>query len=53
MRWRKAQPLRRSLTVSCCRTLLLEGNPFRTPRAAVLARGTAAVLEYLRGRIPA
>ncbi|XP_061859809.1 leucine-rich repeat-containing protein 40 [Colius striatus] len=35
------------------RTLLLEGNPFRTPRAAVLARGTAAVLEYLRSRIPA
>ncbi|KFQ10629.1 Leucine-rich repeat-containing protein 40, partial [Leptosomus discolor] len=34
------------------RTLLLEGNPFRTPRAAVLARGTAAVLEYLRSRIP-
>ncbi|NXN25689.1 LRC40 protein, partial [Nycticryphes semicollaris] len=35
------------------RTLLLEGNPFRTPRAAVLARGTAALLEYLRSRIPA
>ncbi|KAM6305339.1 leucine-rich repeat-containing protein 40 [Aegotheles albertisi] len=35
------------------RTLLLEGNPFRTPRAAILARGTAAVLEYLRSRIPA
>ncbi|NWH17355.1 LRC40 protein, partial [Grus americana] len=35
------------------RTLLLEGNPFRTPRAAVLAKGTAAVLEYLRSRIPA
>ncbi|NXP45936.1 LRC40 protein, partial [Heliornis fulica] len=34
------------------RTLLLEGNPFRTPRAAVLAKGTAALLEYLRGRIP-
>ncbi|NXH19809.1 LRC40 protein, partial [Bucco capensis] len=34
------------------RTLLLEGNPFRTPRAAVLARGTAALLEYLRSRIP-
>ncbi|NXF63542.1 LRC40 protein, partial [Ciccaba nigrolineata] len=34
------------------RTLLLEGNPFRTPRAAVLAKGTAAVLEYLRSRIP-
>ncbi|NXP15060.1 LRC40 protein, partial [Thinocorus orbignyianus] len=35
------------------RTLLLEGNPFRTPRAAVLAKGTAALLEYLRSRIPA
>nr|XP_009687624.1 PREDICTED: leucine-rich repeat-containing protein 40 [Struthio camelus australis] len=34
------------------RTLLLEGNPFRIPRAAILAKGTAAVLEYLRSRIP-
>ncbi|KFO84257.1 Leucine-rich repeat-containing protein 40, partial [Buceros rhinoceros silvestris] len=34
------------------RTLLLEGNPFCTPRAAILAKGTAAVLEYLRSRIP-
>ncbi|XP_039412174.1 leucine-rich repeat-containing protein 40 isoform X1 [Corvus cornix cornix] len=34
------------------RSLLLEGNPFRTPRAAILAKGTAAVLEYLRSRIP-
>nr|XP_020650914.1 leucine-rich repeat-containing protein 40 [Pogona vitticeps] len=34
------------------RTLLLEGNPFRTPRAAILAKGTDAVLEYLRSRIP-
>ncbi|XP_041064478.1 leucine-rich repeat-containing protein 40 [Carcharodon carcharias] len=34
------------------RTLLLEGNPFRNPRAAILARGTTAVLEYLRNRIP-
>ncbi|NWI58995.1 LRC40 protein, partial [Calyptomena viridis] len=34
------------------RTLLLEGNPFRVPRAALLAKGTAAVLEYLRSRIP-
>ncbi|XP_043556040.1 leucine-rich repeat-containing protein 40 [Chiloscyllium plagiosum] len=34
------------------RTLLLEGNPFRNPRAAILTRGTAAVLEYLRNRIP-
>ncbi|KAL7984993.1 hypothetical protein Chor_003563 [Crotalus horridus] len=34
------------------RVLLLEGNPFRTPRAAILAKGTVAVLEYLRSRIP-
>ncbi|XP_073499985.1 leucine-rich repeat-containing protein 40 [Phyllobates terribilis] len=34
------------------RSLNLEGNPFRTPRAAVLSKGTAAVLEYLRSRIP-
>ncbi|XP_036610893.1 leucine-rich repeat-containing protein 40 isoform X3 [Trichosurus vulpecula] len=34
------------------RTLLLEGNPFRIPRAAILAKGTDAVLEYLRDRIP-
>ncbi|XP_041520803.1 leucine-rich repeat-containing protein 40 isoform X3 [Microtus oregoni] len=35
------------------RTLLLDGNPFRVPRAAILVKGTAAVLEYLRDRIPA
>lgn len=35
------------------RTLQLEGNPFKLPRAATLAKGTAAVLEYLRSRIPA
>ncbi|XP_062920288.1 leucine-rich repeat-containing protein 40 [Mobula hypostoma] len=34
------------------RTLLLEGNPFRNPRPAILARGTTAVLEFLRSRIP-
>lgn len=34
------------------RSLNLEGNPFRNPRAAILSKGTAAVLEYLRGRIP-
>ncbi|XP_003225888.3 leucine-rich repeat-containing protein 40 [Anolis carolinensis] len=34
------------------RTLLLEGNPFRTPRVTILAKGTDAVLEYLRSRIP-
>ncbi|KAM4871919.1 leucine-rich repeat-containing protein 40 [Thomomys bottae] len=34
------------------RTLLLDGNPFRIPRAAILMKGTAAILEYLRDRIP-
>uniref|UniRef100_A0A3Q3A6J5 Leucine rich repeat containing 40 n=1 Tax=Kryptolebias marmoratus TaxID=37003 RepID=A0A3Q3A6J5_KRYMA len=38
---------------SSLRSLSLEGNPFRTPRAAILAKGTDAVLEYLRSRIPA
>ncbi|KAJ7992904.1 hypothetical protein DPEC_G00266910 [Dallia pectoralis] len=34
------------------RALMLDGNPFRNPRAAIVARGTDAVLEYLRSRIP-
>ncbi|XP_054338969.1 leucine-rich repeat-containing protein 40 isoform X2 [Pongo pygmaeus] len=34
------------------RTLLLDGNPFRVPRAAILMKGTAGILEYLRDRIP-
>uniref|UniRef100_A0A673U9T6 Leucine-rich repeat protein SHOC-2 n=1 Tax=Suricata suricatta TaxID=37032 RepID=A0A673U9T6_SURSU len=34
------------------RTLLLDGNPFRVPRAAILMKGTAAILEYLRDLIP-
>ncbi|KAM3914129.1 LOW QUALITY PROTEIN: leucine-rich repeat-containing protein 40 [Leptodactylus fuscus] len=34
------------------RSLNLDGNPFRNPRAAILAKGTAAVLDYLRSRIP-
>ncbi|XP_019727369.1 leucine-rich repeat-containing protein 40 [Hippocampus comes] len=34
------------------RCLSLQGNPFRTPRAAIVAKGTDAVLEYLRSRIP-
>ncbi|KAG5850081.1 leucine-rich repeat-containing protein 40 [Anguilla anguilla] len=34
------------------RALMLDGNPFRNPRAAILAKGTDAVLEYLRSRIP-
>ncbi|CAL8255716.1 unnamed protein product [Merluccius merluccius] len=35
------------------RCLSLDGNPFRTPRAAIVAKGTDAVMEYLRSRIPA
>lgn len=34
------------------RALMLDGNPFRNPRAAILIKGTDAVLEYLRSRIP-
>ena len=34
------------------RSLQLEGNPFRNPRAAILAKGTQALLAYLRDRIP-
>ncbi|XP_056605909.1 leucine-rich repeat-containing protein 40 [Triplophysa dalaica] len=34
------------------RALMLDGNPFRNPRAAVLSKGTDALLEYLRSRIP-
>jgi len=32
--------------------LQLEGNPLRTIRRPILAKGTQAVLEYLRDRIP-
>ncbi|CAH1646755.1 unnamed protein product [Spodoptera littoralis] len=34
------------------RTLELMGNCFRQPRHAILAKGTASVLSYLRDRIP-
>lgn len=34
------------------RSLLLTGNPFRNPRPAILAKGTPALLAYLRDRIP-
>ncbi len=34
------------------RALQLGGNPFRTPRPAVLAKSTASLLAYLRDRIP-
>ncbi|GLI60310.1 hypothetical protein VaNZ11_002426, partial [Volvox africanus] len=35
------------------RSLMLEGNPLRTLRRPILERGTAAVLSYLKDRIPA
>merc|ERR1712202_23308 len=34
------------------RTVQLEGNLFRMPRAAILVQGTSAVMSYLRDRIP-
>jgi len=34
------------------RRLQLEGNPMRTIRRPIVAKGTPAVLEYLRDRIP-
>ena len=33
-------------------TLLVEGNPLRSIRRAIIDRGTAAVLEYLRNKLP-
>lgn len=33
------------------KSLKLEGNVFKIPRPAVLAKGTPAVLDYLRGRM--
>ncbi|XP_078574387.1 leucine-rich repeat-containing protein 40-like isoform X4 [Branchiostoma floridae x Branchiostoma japonicum] len=38
--------------VTSLRSLQLGGNPFRVPRPAILAKSTADLLEYLRGRIP-
>ncbi|XP_022184516.2 leucine-rich repeat-containing protein 40 [Nilaparvata lugens] len=32
--------------------LMLFGNPFRCPRQAILAKGTAAVMQFLRDRLP-
>ena len=43
---------KRFLFVSSNRHLQLGGNMFRNPRPAVLARGTAELLQYLRDRIP-
>ena len=33
-------------------TLLVEGNPLRTLRRAVILKGTRALLEHLRNRLP-
>lgn len=33
------------------RSMPLDGNPFRLPSHRILAKGTPAVLEYLRGRM--
>jgi hypothetical protein len=38
--------------ITTIRTLLVEGNSFRVPRYTIVQQGTAAVMEYLRGRIP-
>ena len=40
-----------TLNLSLARSLQLEGNAFRNPRAAILAKGTQALLAYLRDRI--
>jgi Leucine-rich repeat (LRR) protein len=39
-------------TISTLKHLQLGGNVFRNPRPAVLARGAAELLQYLRDRIP-
>ncbi|XP_021354687.1 leucine-rich repeat-containing protein 40-like isoform X2 [Mizuhopecten yessoensis] len=41
----------RDIFLSCNRSLLIGGNSFRNPRPAVLAKGTLALLEYLRNKI--
>ncbi|XP_041379476.1 leucine-rich repeat-containing protein 40-like [Gigantopelta aegis] len=40
-----------SVIYECIKHLELGGNRFRTPRPAILTKGTAALLEYLRDRI--
>lgn len=39
-------------TIDTLKHLQLGGNMFRNPRPAVLARGTAELLQYLKDRIP-
>ncbi|KAJ8324207.1 hypothetical protein O5D80_007406 [Batrachochytrium dendrobatidis] len=36
----------------CIKSLQLSGNMFRVPRAAILQKGTEAICEYLKSRIP-
>jgi Leucine-rich repeat (LRR) protein len=40
-------------TITSLRGLLVAGNPIRGVRRQILERGTPALLEYLRDRIPA
>ncbi|XP_018022150.1 leucine-rich repeat-containing protein 40 [Hyalella azteca] len=37
--------------VTQIRSLLVEGNPFRVPRAAIIAKGTNEIMSYLRSRV--
>jgi hypothetical protein len=39
-------------TLKQIRSLQLEGNAFRVPRATILVKGTEAVMAYLRDRMP-
>ncbi|KAF9909335.1 Ras suppressor protein 1 [Lobosporangium transversale] len=39
--------------VRSIKSLSLDGNLFRVPRRQIMDQGTEAVMEYLRGRIPA
>ena len=47
-----ALPAKLGLLSEKLRVLMLEGNPLRSIRRPILEKGSAAVLEYLRGRIP-
>ncbi|PNH04761.1 Leucine-rich repeat-containing protein 40 [Tetrabaena socialis] len=47
-----ALPPQLGLLSASLRSLGLEGNPLRTLRRPILERGTAAVLQYLKDRIP-
>jgi Leucine-rich repeat (LRR) protein len=39
--------------VRSIKQLNVDGNTFRVPRRQVIDQGTEALMEYLRGRIPA